>query len=102
MFGFNYLLNLCIEQDIYDALEVLLEYGEQVVNEISDIIKDYKCKFEVANDFYFHAMVIQLKSRRRACPLGFVPYVEDCDKIKNDTLRRKAKAINIQIDSLRN
>ncbi len=101
LFGFHYLLNLCIEEDFYDVLEVLLEYGEQIVNDINDIIKDYRCEFEVTKDFYFNAMIIQLKSRHRVCPLGFVPYVESCDKIKNDTLRRKAESINGQIDSLR-
>ena len=99
--GFNYLLKLCIENNLNKPLELMLEQAINTVREITEILKENKNEFEVVEYYASSDMVIQLKDRWRGNPLGFVPYVEDYSKIKDEELRQKAIWINEEIDQLR-
>ena len=99
--GFNYLLKKCIEKDLNESLSVMINHALTIAQEITNIIEDNKSEFEVVEYYASSDIVIQLKARWRGCPLGFVPYVEDYNKIKNEELRKKAIPINEEMDKLR-
>ena len=99
--GFNYLLKLCIENNLNKQLDLMLEQAVNNVCEITEIVKESKNEFEVVEYHDSSDMVIQLKSRWRGNPLGFVPYIEDCSKIKNEELRKKAVFVNEKVNEFR-
>ena len=99
--GFNYLLKKCIEEGEYEPLSLMVNRAVAIVQDITDIIMDYKSEFEIVKYYNSSDTVIQLKTCRISYPLGFVPYVEDYNKIKDEKLRRKSIFVNETIDKLR-
>lgn len=100
LFGFNYLLKKCIENDLCESLMLMINRAADIVQDITDIIKDIKSEFKVVKYYDSSDMVIQEKARA-ILPLGFVPYIEDYNRIKDEELRKKAIMINEKVDQLR-
>ncbi len=100
LFGFNYLLKKCIENDLCESLLLMINRATDIVQDITDIIEENRAEFEVVKYYDSSDMVIQVKARV-ILPLGFVPYIEDYNKIKDEELRKKAILINEKVDQLR-
>lgn len=101
MYGFNNLLDVCIFSENNDTLNLFLDRGIDAVNQLLNILGDYSLEFEIVPYTSSFDMVIQFKNSRWSCPLGFVPYVEGCNEIKDEQLKEKAEQINRTIDQLR-
>ena len=101
IYGFNYLMNFCIENKLDQALELMLNQGIDFINFTEKAIGNYTNEFEVVNYNGSKETVIQVKSNWSGYALGFVPYVYGNDEIDNIDLRNKAAIINAKIDKLR-
>lgn len=101
IYGFNNLLDMCIFDENNDTLNLLLDRGIDAVNLLVNTLGDYCSEFEIVPFTSRFDMVIQFKNSRWSCPLGFVPYVEGCNVIKDEQLKEKAEQINRTIDQLR-
>ena len=98
-YGFNHLVNICIEQEIQASLGTMLDYGIEYVNELSGLLNDHMLSFEILKYETTCELVIRTIGSRYV--LGFVPYISEYSKIKNKELQDKAIMVNEFVDKLR-
>ena len=92
--GFNYLLQRAIEQQNSEKIKLLLDSAEKQLHQLKNVLGNDLKLFGIVTH---HVKLSYVKFPRY---FAFMPYVEKTDFIKDETLKKRAKEINRQIDEI--
>lgn len=92
-YGFNKLLNKCVEENLMDTLEILLDFSLEHMQYVIEILGDR------ISDFVIDKNIIQLKDKRWYV-LGFVPYTKESFDNAPEKIRAKVEKLNHLIDRI--
>ena len=93
--GFNYLLQCAIEQQNLQKIQILLDSAEKCLQQLKNALGKKLELFNIVTDD------MKLTDGNHPYYSAFMPYVEKVDSIKDETLKKRAKEINRQIEQIK-